>query len=131
MPWDGSPGHGFTSGQPWLPIGAQAATHNVRCEREMPGSILALYHRLLALRRQEPVLSVGEYGRVWAEGDVLAYERIDPETHRTFLIELNLAATTASIALDARDGGQVLIDTHSQREGERVSGQLTLAANEG
>lgn len=92
--------------------------------------MLALYRRLLALRRSEPALSTGDYGRVWGEGDVLAFERIDRESGRTFLVALNLGETSARITLNGGDS-RIVFGTNSRRECERVSGELTLAANEG
>lgn len=89
---------------------------------DLPRSVHSLNRRLLALRRAEPALSVGDYGRVWAEGDVLtSYERIDPATGRTFLIALNLAATVARIMVDACDGSEAVICTNSQRENGKAS----------
>ncbi len=54
MPWDGSPGGGFSGPDvaPWLPIGEHAAV-NVAAQRDDPGSVLSLCRRLLALRRAE------------------------------------------------------------------------------
>lgn len=129
-PWDGSAGHGFTTGHPWLPIGDQAATKSVERECESPNSMLALYRQLLLLRSSEPALSVGDYGKVWSEGDVLAYERIDRDTGRTLLVALNLGGTTARIKVDACDA-EVMISTNSMHGGEFVSDVLTLAGNEG
>jgi alpha-glucosidase len=49
LPWTSQrPGHGFTTGTPWLPIGPQAAARNVAAE---PGT-LQLYRHALALRRE-------------------------------------------------------------------------------
>ncbi len=72
MPWTpDAPGHGFTTGTPWLPFGDQAKERNV--ESEPP--TLAFYREALALRRQlraelpRPVewLDLGD--------DVLGYRR--------------------------------------------------------
>jgi alpha-glucosidase len=50
MQWDGSPGAGFTSGEPWLPLVDQTA-RSVAGQRDDPGSVLSLYRELIALRR--------------------------------------------------------------------------------
>jgi alpha-glucosidase len=53
MPWTAeAPGHGFTSGTPWLPFGPQAEERNVAVEDAEPSSTLALYRQALALRRE-------------------------------------------------------------------------------
>ena len=52
VPWDGTPpGHGFTTGTPWLPLGPQAATRNVEDQSVDPGSVLSLYRTALRVRR--------------------------------------------------------------------------------
>ena len=49
LPWTADPpGYGFTSGTPWLPIGAQARVRNVASVPET----LTFYRRALALRRE-------------------------------------------------------------------------------
>ena len=54
MPWDGSPGGGFTSPgvTPWLPM-ADPSVSTVADQRDDPDSTLGLCRRLLALRRAE------------------------------------------------------------------------------
>ena len=54
MPWDGSPGGGFTSPgvTPWLPM-ADHPVRTVAGQRDDPDSTLSLCRRLLALRRAE------------------------------------------------------------------------------
>jgi alpha-glucosidase len=52
VPWVAqAPGHGFTTGQPWLPFGAGASERAVDVQRRDETSMLATYRRLLAARR--------------------------------------------------------------------------------
>jgi alpha-glucosidase len=51
MQWDGSPGGGFSSGEPWLPA-VDPAERNVEDQRDDPGSMLSLVRELIALRRE-------------------------------------------------------------------------------
>jgi len=51
-----------------------------------------LYRGLIALRRSEPTLEVGEYIGLGARGSVLAYLR-RLEGHPSFFVALNLGAT--------------------------------------
>ena len=46
MPWEGRPNAGFTSGRPWLPIGADNAAANVAAQRDDPASMLTLVSAL-------------------------------------------------------------------------------------
>ena len=76
VPWtDEEPGHGFTTGTPWLPFGAQAATRNVAQESADQGSVLALYREALRVRRALDLPRQVEWLDLGA--DVLAYRRGD------------------------------------------------------
>jgi len=41
MQWNDGPNAGFTTGTPWLPVPANAATINVKAEESEPDSLLA------------------------------------------------------------------------------------------
>jgi alpha-glucosidase len=129
MQWEAGPNAGFTAGAPWLPLAGDYARVNMAAERDDPRSTLALYRRLLALRRAEPALAVGGYAPVPAEGDVLAYLR--SHGARRFLIALNLGPQAQSPDLGALGGGRIALSTHLDREDEQVSGTLDLRADEG
>ncbi len=88
MRWDASSNGGFTTGSPWLPLGEAVAKVNVEAEDRDPGSMLRFYRRLIALRRAEPALAVGDWTPVVARGAVLAYERSVPG--RRLVVALNL-----------------------------------------
>jgi len=62
MPWDGSPGGGFTGPgvTPWLPM-ADHPVRTVAAQREDPDSVLGLCRRLLALRRAELGGGIAEF----------------------------------------------------------------------
>jgi len=64
MQWDGSPQAGFTTGDPWLPLSADAMTTNVAAEAGDPTSLLALYRTLIWIRRTSAALSLGTYREV-------------------------------------------------------------------
>ena len=51
MQWDATPTGGFTTGVPWLPP-IDPAARNVADQDRDPGSMLALYRDLIALRRE-------------------------------------------------------------------------------
>jgi glycosidase len=51
MPWDGSRHGGFSAAEPWLPAYPDGAAIGVAAQRDDRSSCLALYRRLLALRR--------------------------------------------------------------------------------
>jgi alpha-glucosidase len=126
MQWDASPGAGFTTGEPWLPLGDFART-NVVAQGDDPASLLTLHRRLISLRRAEPALATGGWRPVDAEGAVLAYERA--ESGARFLVALNLGAEPARLA--GSWAGEIEISTLAEAEGRTVEGALELRGDEG
>jgi alpha-glucosidase len=130
MLWDGSANAGFTTGRPWLPIGADFAGQTVGAERGDAGSMLSLYRTLLRLRREHRALSCGDvYGvKPSDESDspVLVYRRTDGEERIKVL--LNLSAEPQIVSCPP---GRVLVSTEAGREGREISGDVKLGANEG
>ena len=99
MPWDATPNAGFTTGTPWLPLNPDWPERNLAQLAQAPKSLLALYRRLLALRRAHPALAIGDITLLDAEGDVLAYER--RFSGERLLIALNLGDTSQELVLPA------------------------------
>lgn len=75
MPWQPGPNAGFTTGRPWLRMAPDAQTRNVAREAADPGSVLAAYRHLLALRKTLPALQVGGFSWIARTPGVLAYAR--------------------------------------------------------
>jgi alpha-glucosidase len=124
MPWDASPGGGFTTGEPWLPLGDHAQV-NVAAEAAQPDSILRLHRRLLELRRAHPALTRGALVDVRAHEDVLVYER--REAGRRLTVVLNLGHETRVVPIRT---AQIVLSTFLDRSGE-AAGSLALRAAEG
>jgi alpha-glucosidase len=130
MQWDGSIYAGFTVGEPWLPISDDYAVVNVRAEGDDPSSFLALYRRLLKLRRSHPAISIGEYEPLAATGDLLAYVRHTPDER--ILIALNLGGKPCALFLGSPGMvGRTLVSTYLDRQDEVATTNLGLRANEG
>ena len=74
MQWDDSANAGFTTGIPWLKAGKSYPEINV--ENEMQGPIFTFYQKLIALRKELPIIAEGSYRPVY-EGSqqVYAFER--------------------------------------------------------
>jgi alpha-glucosidase len=122
-PWDGSPNRGFTTGTPWLPVGADAP-HSEQASD--PASMLSLYRRLIALRREHDALAVGALGPVTADGTVLRYSRhLGGER---FHVALNTGSQTVEIVTA---GGSVLADTHAADVATIEPGPLRLKPDQG
>ena len=106
MPWNDSPGAGFTTGEPWLPLNRDWATRNVAAQAADAGSMLALYRDLLALRRKHAALALGDV-RVLRAGDaVLMYERTLGDER--IVVALNLSDEARAVDLPH---GETLLTT--------------------
>jgi alpha-glucosidase len=72
----------------------------------------------------------GAYVPVAAEGDLLLYRR--ESEGKAIMVTLNLGAEPVSIASDALPpGGEILLSTLLDRQGEKIRGSLDLRGNEG
>jgi alpha-glucosidase len=119
VPWSASPpGHGFTTGEPWLPFGPDARTHAVDVQEGHPGSVLETYRRLLA-RRRALLPSLGRHLE-WLDGpqDVLAVRR------GPLLAVLSTAGEPVEVAVD----GAVEVLEATAAGAELVDGVVTVPA---
>jgi len=104
MPWDDSPGGGFTSGTPWFPFAPGRATANVAAERGTPGSLWERYRALIALRHAVPALGTGTLAPLptGAVPTLLAYLRRTADDRVLVIHNLGETAVEAApLALDA------------------------------
>jgi alpha-glucosidase len=77
IPWtadgDDEDGHGWPA-RPWLPFPVNASTHAADVQAADPDSMLVLYRRLLALRRESIVLRRGSFETIPSD-DLFRYVR--------------------------------------------------------
>ncbi|HEY1580583.1 MAG TPA: alpha-amylase family glycosyl hydrolase [Terracidiphilus sp.] len=121
VPWDNSSQCGFTTGYPWLPIGESNRAVNVESSQKDPLSMLVLYHRLLALRRAEPVLVSGQLTDMHSTDGVLQFLRTD--SSKRFKVLVNLSQEPRRIAIAS---GLIVAATELHRERESVRDAVQL-----
>ena len=129
MQWSSGQNAGFTSGRPWLRAGPDpTGRRNVAAQAADPTSVLAVYRRLIWLRRQLPVLRVGSIRRLpVSDRDVLVYER-RADADRV-LVAINFARRPARVSLDG--GWRVRLSSHdSALESLDLRGELALRSLE-
>jgi glycosidase len=86
---------------PWIPLGANAADHNVEAERGDPGSFHAHYRRLIHLRNASAALHRGAFADVSATtGSVYAYFRFTDR--ESVFVVTNFSAKPKDFTLDLR-----------------------------
>jgi len=108
MRWDATSTGGFTSGEPWLPMGSDVAEKNVETLKKDRCSLLWLYRRLIELRHAQPALSVADYQPVRSRNDILLYKRAWAGDE--FLVALNTVHQPRKLDWDGN--GKVLLSTY-------------------
>jgi alpha-glucosidase len=126
MRWNGGRQAGFTSGEPWLPLGDKVEERNVARLASDERSLLSLYRRLLQLRRQEPALQAGELVPVRSRNDILTYRRVCGGEN--ILVALNTIHQPRKLEWDG--AGQLMLSTYLD-EGKPIAGPLLLRPDEG
>jgi alpha-glucosidase len=128
IPWDPSPGHGWPTEDPWLPWPPEASMRDVESQRADPDSMLALYRRVLAARRQSPALHLGSLDLADPIEGVVAFDRSHGDDLRRVLVYF----TDQPVATTGRDADgadlHVEVSTHRDHEGAPYAG--TLAPDE-
>ena len=61
MQWDTTPNAGFTEGKPWLGINPNYKKINAADQVHDPDSIYSYYKELIGLRKQYPILALGDF----------------------------------------------------------------------
>jgi len=98
MPWDSNERAGFTSAEePWLPVPAQHLALSVAAQERDSTSALHGFRRLLAWRKQQPLLISGDIEFLASTEAVLAFRRFDGTD--ALLAAFNLSADEASVSL--------------------------------
>jgi len=127
MRWDGMRAGGFTTGEPWLPMGDDVAERNVAKLKTDERSLLWLYRRLMRLRRAEPALVAGQYVPIRSRNGILMYKRA--WTDEDILIALNTTHQPRKLEWHGR--GTLLLSTYLNGEGKTIASPMLLRADEG
>jgi alpha-glucosidase len=98
MPWEPGPNAGFTIGRPWLRMAPDAQTRNVAREVADPGSVLAAYRRIIALRRELTAVQTGAFRWLTRTPDAIAYAR--GTAAETVVVAINFRGAAVDVPLD-------------------------------
>jgi len=94
IPWTPGPGHGFTTGEPWLPFIEDSERLNAETQASDPASTLHLTRRLAQLRDETPALVTAAQRPVDAGTDILAWTRDD------LLVAINFSGRTVPLDVE-------------------------------
>ena len=105
MPWDSSPGGGFTTGSPWFPFAPGKEATNVAGQMNRVDSLLSRYRNLIRVRRSSSALSRGEL------------EVLTPAS-----------GSSPTLAFLRTEGEDRVLVAHNVTDGIAVAGPLPVAA---
>ena len=112
IPWRrpsrAGPGAGFTTGEPWLPVVADAERLCVESQQQNPASTLTFVRSLIRLRAREPAFQSGAERMVDAAPETFCFERLLDE--RRFLIALNFTSRSAPLGLRDDQLGRAVLE---------------------
>jgi alpha-glucosidase len=124
IPWRppsvAGPGAGFTSGEPWLPLVADAERLSVERQAADPRSTLTLVRRLAALRRRTPVLQGGAQRSLEAGTEVLAWLREAGGDRLVAVVNFAHARTPLALRSELGSHAILLLSTDPDRAEGRV-----------
>jgi alpha-glucosidase len=117
IPWDGRPGHGWGVDDAWLPWPPGARSRNVADLRADEASILHLYRRLVAARRESSALQTGELEPLPAADGIVAWRRWDDGGARVVAVNMG-----GDALLEV--AGRVVVASDGAGEGKPFGGEL-------
>ncbi|UGQ07501.1 alpha,alpha-phosphotrehalase [Streptococcus anginosus] len=118
MQWGDSANAGFTTGTPWLKAGKSYPEINV--ENEMQGPIFTFYQKLIALRKELPIIAEGTYQPAYEDSQqVYAFERQLGD--KKLLVLNNFYPDSISIdILPEYQNGEVLLSNYEEAQTAEV-----------
>lgn len=119
MPWDDTPGGGFTTGTPWHPFAPGRVSANVAAQTGNPSSLLSRYRTLIHTRNASPALVSGSsrmFTAASGNAPILVFLR-EAEGERV-LVAHNVSDTfvtsAATLAFEAGGFDPLLVDSGVQ-----------------
>ena len=101
MQWTAGENAGFSAGKPWMPLNPNYTEINAQAALANPDSVFHHYRKLIALRKEYPVLRDGAFRLVDAENEkVFAYTRDTEKEH--LLVVCNFTAESMTYEIPAR-----------------------------
>jgi oligo-1,6-glucosidase len=105
MQWDASLNAGFTTGTPWIGVNPNHVEINAEAAVADQGSVFHYYRRLIALRKEHPVIVHGRFEPL-AEEDPAVYAYTRTLDDRVLTVLVNWSADTAPLDLDPKVAGR-------------------------
>lgn len=123
MQWDDSRNAGFTTGTPWIGINPNYKTINARAAVADQNSIFHYYQKLIALRKEEPIIVYGHYALLEPENESLyVYTRSLDEQKLLVICSFTKEPVKYQLPAEFADA-QILIGNY---ERDKAEGELEM-----
>ncbi len=125
--WDDSAQAGFTAGTPWIAVNPNYKEINAKAETANPDSVFHYYKKLIALRKQNPIMVYGKYEALLEDCEELfVYTRA--YQNEKLLVVCSFCDHETVITIPDEFLGMSCLITNTGREYGRK--EITLAAYE-
>lgn len=126
MQWDASEHAGFTTGTPWLEVNPNFKEINAELAVQDENSIYHYYRKLIALRKENPIMVYGEYQLIDEENDKV-YSYLRKYEDQTLLVITNFTDQEIGYGVQSEDlkNGNLLIGNYHDAP-EAFTGSVTL-----
>lgn len=109
MQWDNSPNAGFSTGKPWIEVASNYPNINVQEALADKQSVFYTYQQLIQLRKQQTILTEGDYSDLLpAHPSVWVYQRRTETQTLTVLANLSAEKQPVKVATS----GQILLNNY-------------------
>ncbi len=123
MQWDDSEQAGFTAGTPWIAVNPNYKEINAKAQTADPDSVFHYYRKLIALRKEHPVIVYGKYEAVMEDSEELFVYTRTLEQEKLLVVCSFCDHETAFTIPDEFIGAACLI---SNRDGNYTGDEIML-----
>lgn len=116
MQWDDSENAGFTTGTPWILVNPNYKTINAKAALADEDSVFHYYRKLIAMRKEEPILAYGHYALLEPDHESLyVYTRTLEEEKLLVMCNFTKEAVSYEIPAEFSDA-KILIGNYGRDE---------------
>ena len=122
MQWDDSKQAGFTAGTPWIAVNPNYQEINAKAETADPDSVFHYYRKLIALRKENPIMVYGKYEALMEDNEELfVYTRTLDQEKLLVVCSFCDHETTFSIPNEFRGTSCLISNTGNAYAGNEVT----------
>ncbi len=122
MQWDDTENAGFSTGTPWIGVNPNYKEINAKEQVGNPDSVFRYYQKLIALRKEQPIIVYGDYELLMPE-DASVYAYIRRLDGQSLLVLCNFSSEEKEADVPAQffgKGAEVLISNYGRDSADGI-----------